>query len=194
MPDFDKWMHLVVGLAIGGSLWWAIERFFPASARRLNPLAFTLMLVWGASGLFFFRLLGIPVLSGQLFYMAVPDWDIPLLQWTGWSFLAHRSWLFHSVAIPAAIFGLAVALPNRFPLAGQLRDGALGLMVGMSAHLVWDAALSSAKRGFYIAGFSGGASLTWLMANVCIGLGVPLLLAWALQPGTADKPLSQVQE
>ena len=36
-----------------------------------------------------------------------------------------------------------------------LRDSAIGLSVGVSAHLVWDALLSSSKRGFYIRGFGG---------------------------------------
>ena len=41
-----------------------------------------------------------------------------------------------------------------------LRDSAIGLSVGVSAHLVWDALLSSSKRGFYIRGFGGTKHLT----------------------------------
>ncbi|WP_187329578.1 hypothetical protein [Halomicronema hongdechloris] len=58
-----------------------------------------------------------------------------------------------------------------------LRDGAIGLSVGISAHLIWDALLSSTRRGFYIHGFGGSLSWLWLLGNLIGGLAVPLLLA-----------------
>jgi hypothetical protein len=58
-----------------------------------------------------------------------------------------------------------------------LRDSAIGLSVGISAHLLWDALLSSTRRGFYIAGFGSSLSLLWLLANLLIGIGIPLLIA-----------------
>jgi hypothetical protein len=79
MPSFvDKLMHFVVGLAVGAGYWWLLERYAKVGVKRINPIWYLVMLIWGASGLFLFRKLNIPVLSGDIFYMAVPDWDIPL--------------------------------------------------------------------------------------------------------------------
>ena len=180
----DKLLHFATGLATGVVFWWVLERHARSAARIINPLVFLVMLIWGASGLFVFRKLGIPILSGTFFYMAFPDWDIPLYNWSGLRFLIHRSWLFHSVLIPLALLGWWVWLSPRarygqwqHTVANLLRDGAMGLSVGISAHLLWDALLSSARRGFYIHGFSGSLSLLWLLGNLGLGLGVPLLIA-----------------
>jgi len=190
MPlSFDKLLHFITGLAIGVGFWWWLERYAKQAARSINPLVFLIMLIWGASGLFFFRKLGIPLLSGTFFYMAVPDWDIPLYDATGLRFLIHRSWLFHSVLLPMGLLGgwfwcsqQRYVSPWQRTGVNLLRDGAIGLSVGMSAHLVWDALLSSFKRGFYIRGFGGSASYLWLFVNLAIGIGVPLLIAWSMRP------------
>ena len=190
MPlSFDKLLHFITGLAIGVGFWWWLERYAKQAARSINPLIFLIMLIWGASGLFFFRKLGIPLLSGTFFYMAVPDWDIPLYDATGLRFLIHRSWLFHSVLLPMGLLGgwfwcsqQRYVSPWQRTGVNLLRDGAIGLSVGMSAHLVWDALLSSLKRGFYIRGFGGSASYLWLFVNLAIGIGVPLLIAWSMRP------------
>lgn len=184
---WDKWMHFVVGILTGLGFWWVLERRARAAAATINPICFLVMLIWGASGLFFFRKLGIPLLSDTLFYMALPDWDIPLYRATGLRFLIHRSWLFHSVFIPllclAGWFWLA-KIPTlslwQKVMVRWGRDGAIGLSVGMSAHLIWDALLSSTRRGFYIHGFGGPASYVWLGLNLLIGLGVPFLIAWGI--------------
>ena len=185
----DKLMHFGVGIATGLAFWWLLERYARQSANTINPICFLIMLVWGASGLFFFRKLGIPILSGTFFYMAFPDWDIPLYQWSGLRLLIHRSWLFHSVLIPTAVLGGWVWFMQRprldlwqKTLANLVRDGAMGLSVGISAHLLWDALLSSTRRGFYIRGFSSSASYGWLLLNLAIGLGLPLLLAYSMSP------------
>ncbi|NMF84369.1 hypothetical protein [Nodosilinea sp. P-1105] len=187
--SFDKLLHFVTGLAMGVGFWWWLERYAKQAARSINPLIFLIMLIWGASGLFFFRKLGIPLLSGTFFYMAVPDWDIPLYDATGLRFLIHRSWLFHSVLLPMGLLGgwfwcsqQRYVSPWQRTGVNLLRDGAIGLSVGMSAHLVWDALLSSLKRGFYIRGFGGSASYLWLFVNLAIGIGVPLLIAWSMRP------------
>jgi len=187
--SFDKLLHFITGLAIGVGFWWWLERYAKQAARSINPLVFLIMLIWGASGLFFFRKLGIPLLSGTFFYMAVPDWDIPLYDATGLRFLIHRSWLFHSVLLPMGLLGgwfwcsqQRYVSPWQRTGVNLLRDGAIGLSVGMSAHLVWDALLSSLKRGFYIRGFGGSASYLWLFVNLAIGIGVPLLIAWSMRP------------
>jgi hypothetical protein len=44
---------------------------------KINPLWFLIMLIWGASGLFVFRKLHIPILDNDFFYMAVNDWIFP---------------------------------------------------------------------------------------------------------------------
>jgi hypothetical protein len=67
-------------------------------------------------------------------------------------------------------------------LANLVRDSAIGLSVGISAHLIWDALLSSTRRGFYIRGFSGATSYLWLFLNLGIGIGIPLLIAWSISP------------
>lgn len=184
---WDKLMHFAVGIATGLGFWWVLERRARVAAAAINPICFLMMLIWGASGLFFFRKLGIPILSDTLFYMAIPDWDIPLYKATGLRFLIHRSWLFHSVLIPLALLGgwlWLVKIPTLSTWQKMIvkwgRDGAIGLSVGMSAHLIWDALLSSTRRGFYIHGFGRSASYAWLGLNLVVGLGVPLLIAWGI--------------
>jgi hypothetical protein len=193
----DKLMHFAVGIAIGIGFWWVLEHRARGAAAAINPICFLVMLIWGASGLFFFRKLGVPLLSGTFFYMAFPDWDIPLYNATGLRFLIHRSWLFHSVLIPMGGLGGWLWFAPRLTLTtwqktavNLLRDGAMGLSVGVSAHLIWDALLSSTRRGFYIRGFGGPASYGWLLLNLVVGLGVPLLIAWSLDHprGTPTDP------
>ncbi|RZM82291.1 hypothetical protein [Leptolyngbya iicbica] len=183
-PLLDKLLHFAIGLAVGMVFWGLLERYTRSAARSFNPIAFLIMLIWGASGLFFFRKLGVPIFSHTYFYMAFPDWDIPLYQATRLPFLVHRSWLFHSVLIPMGLLGLWLGLSQQSPitsfqrsLLNLLRDGAIGLSVGISAHLLWDALLSSTRRGFYIAGFGNSLSLLWLLVNLVIGIGIPLLIA-----------------
>jgi hypothetical protein len=193
----DKLLHFAVGLATGLGFWWVLERNHRGAAAAINPICFLAMVVWGASGLFFFRKLGVPLLSGTFFYMAFPDWDIPLYKATGLRLLIHRSWLFHSVLIPMGLLGgwlwfvprLAL-VPWQKTVANLVRDGAMGLSVGVSAHLIWDALLSSTRRGFYIRGFSAPASYGWLLLNLVIGLGLPLLIAWSLDR-TRDAPTTR---
>ncbi len=190
----DKLMHFAVGLGVGISFWWLLERYSRSAAHLINPVVFLIMVVWGASGLFFFRKLAIPFLSHTFFYMAFPDWDIPLYDSTGLRFLIHRSWLFHSVLIPLGLLGLWFWLARQPPttplqrtLMNLLRDSAIGLSVGISAHLIWDALLSSLRRDFYIHGFGSGASYLWLLLNLSLGLGVPLVLAWSVHDPNAPK-------
>ncbi len=183
-PFVDKLLHFAVGLAVGMAFWWLLERYSRSAARTINPITFLIMLVWGSSGLFFFRKLGLPVLSHTFFYMAFPDWDIPLYKVTGLRWLIHRSWLFHSVLIPTWMLGIWLWLSQKSlitqlqkGLVNLLRDCAIGLSVGISAHLLWDALLSSTRYGFYIHGFGGSLSLIWLLVNLVIGISVPLLIS-----------------
>lgn len=99
----DKLMHFAVGLAVGVCFWQLLEYYARGGVRQINPILFLLMLVGGASGLFLFCKLHIPILDGDFFYVAVPDWDIPLYNWTRLRFLIHRSWMFHSVLVPIGL-------------------------------------------------------------------------------------------
>jgi hypothetical protein len=181
----DKLMHFVVGLAVGVGFWQILEHYAKVGVRRINPIWFLIMLIWGASGLFFFRKLHIPILSNDFFYMAVPDWDIPLYNWTRLRFLIHRSWLFHSALLPISLLFISLWGMNRAqslsnnPKWNWLRDAAIGLSVGISAHLIWDALLSETKAGFLINGWNHSTSLTWLAFNLIMGFGVPFLVIWA---------------
>lgn len=96
-------MYFVVGLAAGIGFWQLSKRYAPGGMGQINLIWFFAMLIWGASGWFFFRKLGVPILSDDLFYLPVPDWDVRLYQWTKWNFLYHRSWLFHSVLLPLGL-------------------------------------------------------------------------------------------
>ncbi|MGG6295370.1 hypothetical protein ACQ4M4_13345 [Leptolyngbya sp. AN02str] len=187
MVSTDKLMHFLVGLVIGVLFWQMLKRWAPGSTRRINPGLFLVMVVWGASGLFLFRKLGIPLLSADWVYMAVPDWDIPLYKLTQWRFLIHRSWLFHSTLIPTALIWLSVwQLGQRSHRAWKwILDGAMGLSVGMATHLVWDTLAS--KRGFVVHGWNAGGSLLWLIASLVAGFGIPWLIAWAIhRPSSLD--------
>ncbi|MCL1464926.1 hypothetical protein [Argonema galeatum] len=191
----DKLIHFVVGLAVGAGYWWLLERYAKEGVKRINPIWFLVMLIWGASGLFFFRKLHIPVLSDQFFYMAVPDWDIPLYNWTRFRFLIHRSWLFHSTLFPLGLLILSwwgMKRDRSYSDSSNqwwrwLRDAAIGLSVGMSAHLIWDALLSSTKRGFTIFGWNYSDSITWLVLNQILGLGIPFLIIWALDNSLTEE-------
>ena len=79
-------------------------------ARRLAELNLS------GSGLFFFRELGVPFLSHTYFYMAVPDWDIPLFQVTRLPCLIHRSWVLHSFLIPIGGLGITLWLSRHTTL------------------------------------------------------------------------------
>lgn len=188
----DKLIHFGVGIVVGGGFWYAIERYCPIAARRLNPIVFLVMLIWGASGLFFFRRLHLPVLSGDLFYMAVPDWDIPLYKATRLRWLIHRSWLFHSVLIPLTVASLSAGRllmarhSNRQTAWKRLLEGAIALSIGMSAHLLWDGLLSYSKRGFVIHGWSLPVSFAWWICNIAIGITVPFAIVWALNSPSTD--------
>jgi len=183
--SLDKTLHFLGGLVVGVGFWWILERKAVGGYRCINPICYLVMVIWGASGLFLFRKMNIPILSHQLFYMAIPDWDIPLYQWTRLRFLIHRSWLFHSTIISTSILTIyffAAIKKLTFPtswqskLLNRLRDCAIGLSVGICAHLIWDAALSSTRQEFKIYGWSPFHSLIWLIVNLLIGFGLPLLV------------------
>lgn len=188
--SFDKFMHFVIGAITGWSYWQFLERYAKMGIRYLNPLIFILGVIWGASGLFFFRQLQVPILEGQFFYMAIPDWDIPLYKVTRFSLLLHRSWLFHSVVLPIGLLIVSFVGMQQKQIATisyGLRDVAIALCVGISAHLIWDALLSETKRGFFIHGWSHSDSLIWLGVNLAIGLGLPFICLKSLRDRNPEK-------
>lgn len=181
----DKFMHFIIGLAVGIGFWQVLERYAKNGVQKINPICFLIMLIWGASGLFFFRKLHIPILDHDFFYMAVPDWDIPLYNWSRFRFLIHRSWLFHSVLLPVGFIIISLWGIDRYQSSSKIywqwfRDSAIGLSVGVSAHLIWDALLSYSKIGFIIHGWNYFDSFLWLVINLIVGLGIPFSVAGAL--------------
>jgi hypothetical protein len=52
----DKLLHFGTGIGF----WWLLERYTRVAARTINPLIFLIMVIWGASGLFFFLKMGVP--------------------------------------------------------------------------------------------------------------------------------------
>ena len=44
----DKLLHFATGLGVGITFWWLLERHLRIAARRINPIIFLIMLMWGA--------------------------------------------------------------------------------------------------------------------------------------------------
>ena len=127
-----KLMHLLIGVACAYMFWHVLET--RRSSNLVNPFWFTLACVWGASGLFFLRWilnwLHIDFFSApdRFLYAAVPDWDGLLFGWHH-----HRHILFHSEIFPVLLLIGAIHWMKRW-----LRDFAVGLIIGVASHLVWD--------------------------------------------------------
>jgi len=151
--------QFLLGLTVGWAFWGVCERY----ARRglllhVNPITFILMVIWGSSGFFLLRIFPQNEFSSllQFLYLPVPDWDIPLSVWTGWDFLIHRSLLFSSNILPIACIGLSWLLLNfsrqrssstGLRVKSLLLNMAIGLSVGVSAHLLGDVLLNLILNG-----------------------------------------------
>jgi hypothetical protein len=131
--------HLFLGLLIGYSFWAFCENRAKGGISYINPIWFLVMLIWGASGFFFLPYNQFPIV--QLFYYAVPDWDIPLAVWTSFDILNLGYWSFISLLVP--LIFLVILLHKRRSNINHRRsifqDVAIGLSVGISAHLIGDA-------------------------------------------------------
>lgn len=127
-----KLMHLLVGVACAYMFWHVLET--RRTANLVNPFWFAFAAIWGASGLFFLRWLlawlHIDYFSApdRFLYAAVPDWDGLLFGW-----YHHRHILFHAEIVPVLLLIGAIHWMTRW-----LRDFAVGLIVGVASHLVWD--------------------------------------------------------
>jgi len=160
--------YLFLGLGISYGFWELCERYFARRLINVNPMLFLVMVIWGASGFFFFSflLLVLNFLSNdfgfaysllystvELVCTAVPDLDILLDVWVEqltpnaeWTFLEHRSLIFSSVIIPSALTLINVVIPIFFKHASAqtraiqsiLYTTAIGLFIGISGHLLGD--------------------------------------------------------
>ncbi len=213
LDTVKDFFYLFLALGIAFVFWNRAEQYAKKGLQFVDPLLFLVMVIWGASGFFFLSPI-LQFLPGffdsilDIFYQAIPDWDIPLYIWFnswfsrgGWEFLKHRSWLFSSVIIPTVLLVISI-LPNilRKPLLAKkyhshlntLRNIAFGLFVGVSAHLCGDILLSFIPRGdigFKIYGWNQWVSLIWFMFHIFLGIFIPFLLIWFI--GTTYKKRSK---
>lgn len=181
--------YFFLGILVGDSFCDFCERYAGVGISRINPILFPVIVVWGASGFFFVPDSFLPdVEYAHLSYYAVPDWDIPLAVWTQLEFLQHRSWLFSSVLIPLTFLAIAQLAknncqrhPNRITkfFISSLKDISLGLLVGISAHLMGDLLLQwipSGDTSIKIFGWPPLTSIIWLILNLLLGLVIPFLV------------------
>ena len=221
---FKQVIYLFGGIAVGYGFWELCEQYAKKGLRFINPLWFLIMVIWGASGFFFLRPLSFLLnflpksldsfFSSilQLFYKAVPDWDIPLYVWTkgSWEFLHHRSLLFSSVVLPISLLiislvvlpiGLliiSVILPkfnkrisgSIYHLLNWLRDVALGLSIGISVHLCGDILLKWIPRedtDIKIYGLETFDSWVWFVLNLILGFSIPFIIIWVMDSRSHKK-------
>lgn len=195
-------LYFLLGILSGWAFWELCERRANRGLMCINPITFFIMLIWGSSGFFLLRLLSENRFSSilQFFYLAIPDWDIPLYSWTNWDFLIHRSYLFSSTILPIAYIGSSWLL-SKFRKQSSLNLNSLslniviGLSVGMSAHLLADVFLNLILYGkdltlfllnpilhkdypyrdfrFEIGDMGAIQSLTWAGSFLVLGLVIP---------------------
>ena len=163
-----KLAHLFVGVVFAMLFWYVLEKQYRNPA--LNPFMLFLGCLWGACGLFFFRWffvdINIPILKSEWVYTAFPDWDILILGWG-----AHRNLFFHSAIFPILLMLVAV-----WKKILWLRDFAIGLTLGISAHLTWDLITVYRHPWNYIKHLDGYAGALWVVANVIIGVALAYYL------------------
>ena len=217
---FKNVIYLFGGIAVAYGFWELCERYAKKGLQSINSLWFLIMVIWGASGFFFLRPLFFfldflpksldSFFSSilQLFYTAIPDWDILLYVWSSGylGFLQHRSLLFSSVVLPVTILSISLLLPilislllptlnqgisdSIHRLLNWLRDVALGLSVGISVHLCGDILLKWIPRkdtGINIYGWETFHSWVWLMLNLLLGFSIPFIIIWVMDSGPHRK-------
>ncbi len=197
-------LHFLLGITLAWAFWELCERYAKRGLLQINPITFLLMVIWGSSGFFLLRIFPQHRFSSvvQFFSLAVPDWDIPLSVWTGWDFLTHRSLLFNSTLLPIACIGLSCLLISlsRKSSSTNLKSkffflhSAIGLSVGISAHLIGDVLLNlflysedivnsifsqndlHTRFGFEISNQGILFSLFWVALNSLIGFAIPFAI------------------
>ncbi len=176
-----KLMHFFIGMVFIALFWYILEKQYRNPT--LNPFMLVLGCLWGACGLFFFKWffidINIPLLKEPVFYVALPDWDILVL-----GMGAHRNFFFHSTLFPIIL--MIIAVWKKFL---WLRDFAIGLTVGITAHLTWDMATVYHYPWHYIRHLDGFAGGIWVIANVIIGLFLSLYLV-----GRTSLPIQKAAE
>lgn len=127
-----KLMHFLIGGGCAYMFWHVLES--RRTSNVVNPFWFALACIWGASGLFFIRWalnwMNIDFFSApdRFLYAAFPDWDGVLFGWYN-----HKHILFHSEIFTVLLLIGAIHWMKRW-----VRDFAVGLIVGVASHLVWD--------------------------------------------------------
>jgi hypothetical protein len=199
LDTVKDFFYLLLGILVSKYFWDYAERYSKQGLRLVNPLLFFIMVIWGASGFFFLS----PILNFlpnlfepilQLFYNAIPDWDIPLYIWAKswlpgieWELLKHRSWLFSSNIIPILLMVISTLTPRLYPSVlakmrrhlNNLFNIAIGLSVGFFAHLCGDMILSFIPRGdigVTIYSWNQLISLIWFALNMFLGISIPFFL------------------
>ena len=176
-----KLMHFFIGIVFIALFWYVLEKQYRNPT--LNPFMLLFGCLWGACGLFFFKWffidINIPFLKEPVFYVAFPDWDILILG-PG----AHRNIFFHSTLFPIIL--MLIAVWKKFL---WLRDFAIGLTVGITAHLTWDMTTVYHYPWHYIRHLDGFAGGIWVIANVIIGLFLSLYLV-----GRTSLPIRKAAE
>lgn len=160
--DQAKLLHFGVGVVAIMMFWYALEHH--RCAHLVNPIWLILGCIWGASGIFFIRWIftwiGINFLRrpDTLLYTAFPDWDGVLFGW----YKHHRHILFHSNVLPVLLLIFAIAKKLK-----PLRDFAIGLIVGVASHLVWDIIHGPFNNIKHLDFF---LSALWMLSNALIGV------------------------
>ncbi|MBD2124732.1 hypothetical protein H6F68_28085 [Trichocoleus sp. FACHB-262] len=176
LDNIKDTLYLFFGMALGYAFWEFCERYAREQILYVNPILFVIMLVWGASGFFFLPYSQDLII--QLLCYAIPDWDIPLSMGRQSDLFQHRSWLFSSILIPLILLGIAIlsAVFRLRLVLSSLRNIAIGLLVGISAHLLGDLLLQWIPIGdtdIKIYELDSLHSRVWLFLNLVFGLVLP---------------------
>jgi len=198
---YDDWIYLMFGIgAIALFLSWA-RIHANQGLRRMEVWLFILMALWGASGFFFLRLftqfISFPKnklfenLSNalEIFYVPIPDWDSYLFGWAQQccGFLRPRSAIFSSILLPMAALLILVVLAlfflrfyiHKADYLTFIRDGALGLSIGISANLCADLLIKLVffkSTNVMISNWNQISSIAWILSNILLGYFIPVLL------------------
>lgn len=196
LDTIKSFLYLLLSIGISWLFWNRAERYAKKGLHYVDPFLFIVMVIWGASGFFFFSFIlhFIPTLYHSiigLFLKPIPDWDISLYIWanhlfsdTDWDLFKHRSWLFSSVIIPILLMVISILIVAlRKSISSKsfrvLNSIIIGLFVGISSHLSGDLVFSFIPRGnigYKIYDFNTSISQLWFASNILLGISIPFLI------------------